>query len=243
MFCAECRAIVNSTDRVCSACGAKVEQNEPATLPAYRNIGFGVLSVTRMVLRALSEGKVIRNSIAVVLQVAAVLVLLAGLLGLIQILKLSFQSPAATATIGGLVVALLLMVGIFSVSQIYLFRAQSIRELEDSPFTVIPILSILFRTMGETYAVVALAAGVGGCLFTWLSGTSPRALLSGFGGFMPSMPAGGESFLDGLIFFASLAAAAFASLVVFYALAELVGVLVDIAINVRRLGKRDALLS
>ena len=60
---------------------------------------------------------------------------------------------------------------------------------------------------------------------------------------MPSIPAGGETFLDGLIFLATLAAAAFASLVVFYALAELVVVMVDIAINVRRLTQRENPLS
>jgi hypothetical protein len=243
MFCAECGATVNSFDQVCSACGSKVEQERPVTTPAYQKPGFGVLSVTRTVLKALSEGKIIRSSIAIVLQVAAVLVLLGGLLALIQILKFSFQFPSATATIGGLVVAVLLVAAVFAVSQIYLFRSQSIRELEDSPFTVVPILSILFRTAGETYAVIALAVGVGGCLFTWLSGMSPRSLLAGLGEFMPSMPAGGESFLDGLMFLATLAGAAFVSLVVFYALAELVVVMVDIAINIRRMAKREAPLS
>jgi hypothetical protein len=195
------------------------------------------------VLRSLSEGQIIRSSIAIVLQVAAALVLVAGLFALIQILKFSFQFPSATATIGGLFVAVLIVAATFAVSQICLFRAQSIRELEDSPFTVVPILSILFRTTGETYAVVAIAVGVGGCIFTWLSGLNPRLLLSGIGEFMPSIPAGGETFLDGLIFLATLAAAAFASLVVFYALAELVVVMVDIAINVRRLTQRENPLS
>lgn len=177
MFCAQCGASVNPSDQVCSACGAKVAQEKPATVPWHRKPGFGVLGITRTVLRALSEGKVIRSSIAVVLQVGAVFVLLAGLYGLIQVLKVSFQFPSATATIGGLFVAVLLGAAAFGVSQIYLFRAQSIRDLEDSPFPVIPIVSILFRTAGETYAVVALAVGVGGCLFAWLSGISPGTLL------------------------------------------------------------------
>lgn len=60
---------------------------------------------------------------------------------------------------------------------------------------------------------------------------------------MPSMPAGGASFLDGLIFLATLVVAALASLVMFYALAELIVVVVDIAINVRRLAKHEASVS
>jgi hypothetical protein len=242
MFCAECGATLSSLDPACSVCGTRVEQDKPVpvTVAANRKSGFGVLGITRAVLRALSEGRVIRSSIAIVLQVAAVVVLLGSLLALIQILKLSFQFPSAAATVGGLVVAICLAVAVFAISQIYLFRAQSIRELEDSPFTVVPILSILFRTTGETYAVLALAVGVGGCAFTWLSGMSPRSLLSGLGDLLPNMPAGGESFLDGVIFLAALAAVAFLALVVFYALAELVVVTVDIAINMRRLAKREA---
>jgi hypothetical protein len=248
MFCAECGATLNPQDRNCTACGARVEREDPVPVPAAapiavrarRKSGFGVLGVTATMLRALSEGTVIRTSIAIVLQVVAVLVLLGGLLALIQILKLSFSLSSAVATVGGLVVAIFLGGAVFAVSQIYLFRAQSIRELEDSPFTVVPILSILFRTAGETYAVLALALGVGGCIFTWFSGMSPRSLLGGLGDIIPGMPAGGASFLDGVIFLVTLVIVAFLALVVFYALAELVVVTVDIAINIRRMAKRDA---
>ncbi len=248
MFCAECGATLNAQDRTCSACGAKVEQERhgtvpvstPPSVPAYRKPGFGVLGITRTVLKALSEGKVIRNAIAIVLDVAAALILLGGLLALIQILKLSFSLSSATATVGGLVVAICLAAAVFAIAQIYLFRAQSVRELEDSPFTVVPILSILFRATGETYAVLALSLGVGGCIFTWFSGMSPRALLGGLGDFMPGISAGGASFLDGLILLATLAAVAFLALVLFYALAELVVVTVDMAINIRKIAKREA---
>lgn len=202
------------------------------------------MGITRVVLGALAEGKVIRNAIALVMRVGAVLILLGGLLVVIQILKMSFQISSATATIGGLVVAVLLAVAFFAVAQIYLFRAQSVYDLEDSPFTIIPILSILFRASGEAYAVGALAFGVGGCLFTWLSGMSPTMLLSGLGGFMPPIPGlnelGGQSFVSGLVFLVTMTIAGFAALVTFYALAELVIVLVDIATNVRRLVKGQA---
>jgi uncharacterized membrane protein (DUF485 family) len=248
MFCAECGATLNSQDKICSACGAKVEQPVAApvaaahvAVPAYRKAGFGVLGITRTVLKALSEGRIIRNAIAIVMQVVAVLILLAGLLALIQILKLSFALNSATATVGGLVVAICVAVAVFAIAQIYLFRAQSVRELEDSPFTVVPILSIMFRAAGETYAVLALSLGVGGCIFTWFSGMSPRTLMGGLGDAIPGMPAGGGSgFLDGLIFGAALVVVAFLVLVVFYALAELVVVTVDIAINIRRIARREA---
>ncbi len=214
------------------------------SVATFKRPGFGVIGITRTVLRALAEGSVLRRSIAVVMQVAAVLILLGGLLAVIQILKMSFQMSSAAATIGGVFVAVLLGGAAFGVAQIYLFRAQSVYELEDSPFTVVPILSILFRAAGEAYAVGALALGVGGCLFTWLSGMNPAALLSGMGTFMPSLSGmsevAGQSFVSGLVFLATTVIAGFVALVAFYALSELVVVLVDIAINVRRLVKAQA---
>jgi hypothetical protein len=258
MFCTECGGSISAADRVCLSCGARAQDDRPqpvgappaaraAAIGAYKRPGFGVLSVTSAVLGALAQGKVIRNAIALVMRVGAVLILLSGLLVVITILKMSFQISSAAATIGGLLVAVLLAAAFFAVSQIYLFRAQSVHDLEDSPFTIIPILSILFRASGEAYAVGALALGVGGCLFTWLSGMSPTILLSALGGFMPPIPGlnelGGQSFVSGLVFLVTLVVAAFGALVAFYALAELVVVLVDIAINVRRLARGEPALA
>ena len=251
MFCTECGGSVSASEKVCRACGARVQEAEAKASPqpvvirgasAYKQPGFGVMGITRTILGALAQGKVIRNTIAIVMQVAAVVVLLGGLLAVIQILKLAFNMPAATATIGALFLAILVAAALFGVAQIYLYRAQSVRDLEDSAFTVIPILSILFRTTGEAYAVFAVAFGVGGCLFTWLSGMSPRMLLAGMGDFLPPMLAGGGSsaFVDGLLFLVVMLIAAFGSIVAFYALAELVIVLVDIAMNVRNISTRQS---
>jgi hypothetical protein len=215
-------------------------------MAAIQRPGFGVLGITRAILNALSQGKVIRRSIAVVLQIGAVLVLVAALVMLVLMLKQSFQAgTSAGATIGGIIMALLLATALCAVSQIYLFRANSVRELDDSPFTVIPIVSILFRAAGETYAVVGLALGIGGCLFTWLTGANPGTVLtaigSNLGPFAPPLAegTGNGPFLDGLVFVAGFAVMAFVALVSFYALAEMVVVIVDIAINVRKIESRD----
>lgn len=250
MFCGECGASVGPQDRACPACGApaQVDSHSRAavSVTAIGRPGFGVLGITRGVLNALSQGKVIRKSITVVLQIGAVLVLLSALVMLVLILKQSFQAgTSASATIGGIIVALLLAAALFAVSQIYLFRANSVRELDDSPFTVIPILSILFRAAGETYAVVALALGIGGCVFTWLTGANPGTPLSAIGGnlgpFAPALAGqtGNGPFLDGLVFLAGLAVMAFVALVSFYAMAEIVVMIVDIALNVRKIESRD----
>ena len=249
MFCGECGASIGPQDRACPSCGAPAQVDPhpraAVSMAAIQRPGFGVLGITRGILNALSEGRVIRRSIAAVLQIGAVLVLVTALVMLVLILKQSFQAgTSAGATIGGIIVALLLAAALFAVSQIYLFRANSVRELEDSPFTVIPIVSILLRVAGETYAVVALALGLGGCVFTWVSGANPGTLLTAIGNNLgPFAPAVAETgngpFLDGLAFLAGLAVMAFIALVSFYALAELVVMIVDIAINVRRIESRD----
>jgi zinc-ribbon domain len=242
MFCPQCGAQLSSDAVVCSACGARLEFEATAPVSFSKASGFGVLRPTTTILSALSQGKVIRNSISIVLQLGAALVLLGALLAMVQILKLSFQLQSAAATFGGVLFAILLAAALFGVSQVYLFRAQSVRELKDSPFTVIPIVSILFRAAGETYAIIAIGGGIGGCLFTWLSGSSPASLVPNLGPYAPNL-AGAETgngvFLDGLLFFAGLAVMAFISLVMAYALAEIVVVIVDIALNVRKIGSRE----
>ena len=250
MFCGECGASIGPQDRACPTCGAPAQVDphprSAVRMAAIGRPGFGVLGVTGGILNALSEGKVIRKSTAIVLQIGAVLVLLTALVMLVLILKQSFQSgTSAGTTIGGIILAILLAAALFAVSQIYLFRANSVRELDDSACTVIPIISILFRAAGETYAVMALALGLGGCVFTWLSGANPGTLLtaigSNLGPFAPALAGetGNGPFLDGLVFLAGLAVMAFIALVSFYAVAELAVIIVDIAINVRKIESRD----
>ncbi|HZP16978.1 MAG TPA: zinc ribbon domain-containing protein [Terriglobales bacterium] len=235
MFCTECGATISATDHACPACGTRVNEGKPALRLRQTN-NFPVLSITRAVLRALSEGKVIRTAVALTMQILAVVLLLGGIYLLVELLKASSQMPAG-GTIGGILLAVIMVAAIFAVSQINLYRAQAVRELPDSQFTIIPIISILLRTAGEVYAVLAVAAAIGGCLFIWFSGASPGTMLSGVLPWMPSIPSQGQSFIDGLIFLVWFALAGFISLVAFYGAAELVVVTVDIASNVRLIAR------
>ena len=138
------------------------------------------------ILDALDRGDVIRTAVVFVLRALGVLTVLAGLYLLVEILKLSFQLPAQ-GTIGGLLFAIIFVAAIASLTQILFYRAESVRNLGESAFTVIPIFSILFRTMGETYATSGVAIGVGGCLFIWLSGLNPAQMLPGAGQLLPAV--------------------------------------------------------
>jgi hypothetical protein len=183
---------------------------------------------------------VIRTAVVFALRAFGVLTVLAGLYFLIEILKLSFQLPTQ-ATIGGLLFAIIFVAAIASVFQIFFYRAESVRDLGQSPFTIIPIFSILFRTLGESYATLGVAAGVGGCVFIWLSGMSPVRFLPGLGEMLP--PVSGGTFLDGVEFLVMAVVLSFVFLVVFYFLAEAVVVLVDIARNIRLLVRQGGVTS
>ncbi|MFH0991380.1 MAG: hypothetical protein V1799_15335 [bacterium] len=192
-----------------------------------------LLSFFKPILNALDDGKVIRSSIALVLQILGVLSIVCGVYLLVEMLKASF-SLETEGIIGGLLLSIVFMAAILAVAQIFFHRAMNVRDLGESQFTVIPIFSILFRCFGEIYATLGLAIGVGGCLFTWLSKYNPLYLFGDLGRFFPSLSAGG-SFLGGLLFLVSFSLLSFAIVVVFYFLAESTVVLVDIAKNIRQL--------
>ncbi len=234
MFCESCGKNISDTATVCPHCGQSTGVSPAPTPPAAATKGAPVqpLFFFRPVLEALDQGSVIRTAVVFALRAFGVLTVLGGLYLLIEILKLSFQLPTQ-GTIGGLLFAIIFAAVIASLFQIFFYRAESVRNLGESPFTVIPIFSILFRTLGETNATFGVAAGVGGCLFIWLSGMSPQRFLPGIGEMLPSVSGG--TFVDGVEFLLSAAVLSFVFLLGFYFLAEAVVGVVDIARNVRLL--------
>lgn len=193
-----------------------------------------LLTFLHPVLRALDDGNSIRAVASQVLRALAVVTALVGLLALIQVVKVSFQFGSTAATLGGLLLAAMLVAATLAVVQAMLYRAQTIHLLGRSTFTVIPIVSVLFRLSGEVYAIVGLSLSVGACVFTWLVGFSPRDLIGGLSLFLP-IPSAGGTFVSGLLVLAVGAGVSILVLVVSYFMAESSLVLVDIAGNIQRL--------
>jgi hypothetical protein len=196
-----------------------------------------VLSFFKPVLDALNDGKVIRSSVSLALQILGALSLVGGVYLLVEILKASFELPTE-GTVGGLLLSVIFIAAVLAVTQIFFYRAANVRDQGESQFTVIPIFSILFRCFGEIYATLGIAVGVGGCIFIWLSKYDPLYLLGGIGHFFPSLSPEG-TFLGGLLFLVYFALLSFVIIVVFYFLAESTVVLVDIAKNIRQLLQKE----
>jgi hypothetical protein len=143
------------------------------------------------------------------------------------------QVPDET-TAGGLLFGLIFLAAVLAVGQIFWYRADSVRDLEEAPFTVIPIVSILFRAAGEGYATLGASAAVGGCLFMWFARAYPYVLLGELGGWLPSTRSE-PTFLGGLSFLGYVGLVSFLVLIFFYFMAESIVVMADIAVHVRLL--------
>jgi hypothetical protein len=210
--------------------------------------GMSLFAVLDPFFHALSDGKLIRLTVAWVLRVLAVLMALAGLFWFVAFVRFgfnfsnfpegSFEGRSAEVLIGFLLFALFGLAWGYLTAGILAFRARSVMELEDSHFTVLPILSLLFRLNGEMAFVTYALLGVGGCLFVWLTNFSPFSELGMLGERIPFAANAGSGFMGGLELAAIFLLLAFAFIIIFYALAELSVVLVEIALNTR--GPRTA---
>ena len=192
--------------------------------------------------RTLNDGKILRLTAAWVLRVIAVLLALTGLLVAVFFIRFGIRSDenslgvhAAGLLFGSLLFALIGLAWGYLQAGILFFRARSIDQLEDSQFTVLSILSLMFRLIGEQLFVTYSLLGVGGCLFVWLTDFSPLAALGMFSQELPFASSSSSGFLGGIEFAVLLLLVAFIGLIFFYALAESTVVLVEIAVNTRSL--------
>lgn len=189
---------------------------------------------------ALSDGKLIRLTVAWVLRIVAGLGALGGLLWFVIFIGLGFKasdtgfgSQSAGFLIGCLVFSIFGLALGYLWLGICMFRARSVLELGDSHFTVLSILSILFRLYGELGFVTYSLLGVGGCLFVWFSNVSPLSELGAFASQLPFAQNEATGFVGGIELAVLMLLIAFAVIVVCYALAELSVVFVEIALNTR----------
>ena len=231
------------------------------------------------VLKFIGEGTLFSRIFASALRVFAVLLSIGALVGWIQLWKLVFVDSwlfigswsmsirenielwmfafdrRGAAILGGVLFQAFFLVGLYMVVHTLWIRAADIQAIGKSEFTIIPIVSIFLRMLGEIYACISVAVGIGGGvlqLFAGDSGLASRAtssipglgwqqsllsglgwqqsLLSGlFGGYTTS------SFISALLLMVGGAIGALFWLVWLYLASEFIVVLVDIARNTRAL--------
>jgi hypothetical protein len=183
------------------------------------------------VLEALSDGRIIRKSVVLVLKILAGLTALGGVLAALTVLTTALRGSGGMA-LGGILFAILLLGTAACVGQIYWYRAGSVAALEHSRNTVIPIFAILSRAGGEAAATGLAGVGLGACLFLWLSPEGAGGVLQGVP-LLAQMPSEG-GFLTGILVLVYLALLGFGALIVGYLWAECIMLLVDIERNTRK---------
>jgi len=187
------------------------------------------------VLEKISQGQFFRKAYAVTLQILAALIAIAALVSWITVWK-SISAFSAEAIVGIIIFQLLFVIAVYVVIHIILIRAGNINALPDSDYTVIPIVSITLKLIGEIYASFITVISVAGGILSWFIGSGAFYMVKRPSLLIPSYGSG-EGFWGGLVFMAGGLFSAIVGLVLFYFLAELVVVLVDIARNIKKMSK------
>lgn len=183
------------------------------------------------VLQFISEGKFFRKLVAVALRVLAIVIAFASLVGWIVKWQFVFSLPV-TGIIGGIIFQLLMVVAVYMVVHVMLIRAHYIERLPESDYTVIPILSLCLKLIGEMYASFLAVTAVAGGLYIWMTGRDAGKDLLGM--VSPLVPAFHDlSFIGGVKYILTGATMGFVTLLVTYFLSEAAIVMVDIARNTR----------
>jgi hypothetical protein len=183
------------------------------------------------VLQFISEGKFFRKTVAVALRILAITIAFASLVGWIVKWQFVFSLPV-TGIIGGIIFQLLMAVAVYMVIHIALIRAGNIERLPEAEYTVIPIVALCLKLLGEIYASFLAVTAIAGGLYIWMTNRNVgKDLLGVVAQMVPTIS--DLSFIGGVKFILSGATMAFISLLVSYFLSEMVIVMVDIARNTR----------
>jgi hypothetical protein len=190
------------------------------------------------ILELINEGKIFKTVYAWILRISAALIAIAGLIiwflgwkGVFDAFSFGFFMA-----LGGIVIELLLIPFFYMIIHTLWLRAETVEQLPESDYAVIPIMSVSLKLTGELYAIFFVFFGVAGGLYLWIAGSSMPDLFGGFGLGAPSVPMFGlaNPLLGGLLTMIAGAIFAFSSLVFFYFLSEIIIVLVDIARNTKK---------
>ena len=184
------------------------------------------------VLQLTSQGNIFRQAFVWILRIIAGLLVIAALVGWVR-LWIAIVELSGAGIVGGVIFQLALVVAVYTVVHTLLIRAGDIGKLPESEFTVLPIVAVFLRMIGEIYACFAVSIGVAGGIFIWFAGREAVGLIRQLR--IPFISSSGGGLVGGLSMMIGSIIAGFLVLVLFYMTAEAVVVIVKIAQNTRRM--------
>ena len=181
-------------------------------------------AILKPFLKLISEGKFFSKAFAILLLVVMIL----SAVGFVYVFINSLGIFRVNVVMG-IITELLVIVFFYILINILLVRAEDINRLEESKdYIVIPVSVVLIKMIGEIMAALTVVFGI---YITFAKLLGAGAMIRSF----PGAPMiGGILAQSGYWAFAAGIIAAFIVLVFFYLVAELAGVLVDIARNTRK---------
>lgn len=180
----------------------------------------------------LSKKTVFTKTFATTLRVLAVISILAAVVIWILLWKFVFEIPS-TGIAGGVIFQIFFLVGIYMAAHAAFLRAQEIAKLKTKEYTVVPVVSVFLKLLGEIYASLTAAVALGGGILIWFAGGYGLQLLEEVPKFIPQY-GGGTTFLGGVIFLIGGLIFAFFTLIAFYFAAEFFMIVTDIALNTKK---------
>lgn len=252
MFCPRCGQQNQDDAAFCLRCAASLQSPSEVSPPAQRPVGHAEtasgyppapeavapaatpresFNTSRLffmsrVIDYVSHGSLFRKIVAGYLVVGAVITVLAGLTATVLAL-MAFVDYGGLAILGGVLTIPVVLIGTYMLSHTMLIRARTVRAIPDSEYTVIPIVSILFKLTGELALIGCTVTGVWAMLTTWFLGSSPLGMYGGYG------MGGGEAFIFGVLALVAMVVYGFVALLLSYLMSELVVVVADIARDLR----------
>lgn len=171
----------------------------------------------RAVLDWLREPRHFNRMMAITLRAVATLVVPLSLVSFFKAGKVIFDLPAS-GILGGILFQMFFIVAIYCVVHGLFIRARQIDTLSGGDYNMFPLVAIVVRAVGETFAGFVGLVAVGGGIFIWFTGKGIETILNPTPYFLPVF--GDTTFLGGIQFIAGGVLSAIAAIGLAYLLAE-----------------------
>jgi hypothetical protein len=172
-----------------------------------------------VLLERLADTRFCYRSLSMILRVLSGLFVLFSFATFFQAGKLTFSLPAQSI-LGGLLFELFFVLAVYAVVHAILIRARDIESLDPAGPWALRASTVLSRLVGEIYFLFVTLVSMGAGLFVWFTATSHYKVLgSTLRSFFPAFHED-ASFLGGIQFMVSGILLSLAVLIVSYALAE-----------------------
>jgi len=179
-----------------------------------------------------SKKNVFTKTFATILRILAVISILAAVVIWILLWKFVFEIPS-TGIAGGVIFQIFFLVGIYMAAHAAFLRAQDISKFKPKEYTVVPVVTVFLKLLGEIYASLTAAVALGGGILIWFAGGYGLQLLEEVPQFIPQY-GGGTTFLGGVLFLIGGLIFSFFTLIAFYFAAEFFNIVTDIALNTKK---------